>query len=384
MKKKILIIAPAYSLSGYGERSRCFINDIIELNEKSNYDISLCVQNWGNTINKIVYFNESDITIINEIDQSSHYDVIFHITMASDIQTLHNCDRYIIITAGVETDIHPPISILTLKSDIANIMLEIWGSSNHSIDNMMLDYKYPTLVYPETVKIKTDDDIYDDAFDRTIDEVYGLNNPILITGAWMSNQYGHDRKNIPKTIELACKAFKGKDVNIILQTSMGTYSEIENHTIRTLVRNIKNMANSDVRIHIIHGHLTDQQIYKLYNLPNLKWCVTFTHGEGFGRHLAEFMSYGGRILAPNYSGYLDFIKEPDNILVPCELKPVHETNINRYIVKGSKWAFCTDEISIEYLKKIDFDIDRSSENIKTIKKLNDDSKITLFKFLLTI
>lgn len=379
--KKILVVAPTFSLSGYGDRSRNFLIDLVEANRVYNYEIYLYTLSWGNTLNKPV--NIDGVILIDANKTNEYYDVVFDITMLQDA-VIHNCGKYVVITAGIESDIHPKINLNNiLKNEIDT---EVWGSSNHSVSNLTEYNEFKKIVFPETVRLQ---DVY--YTDSVINKLEELENVLLISGAWITSNYGHDRKNIPKTIELVLRSFKDKHINIILHTSMGGYSEIENHTIKTLVKNIKDNVNynhqnihPDTKIHIINGYMDSNQMTHLYNLSNLRWCVTMTHGEGFGRHLAEFMLTGGRIVAPNYSGYLDFISESDNILIPCELRNVDKMNVNKYILENSRWAYCDDDIAIEYISKIDFNINRSDKNIESIENMNNFSKNYLINFLKTI
>ena len=55
---------------------------------------------------------------------------------------------------------------------------------------------------------------------------------------------------------------------------------------------------------------------ELYNHPKVKVHVTFTHGEGFGRPLLEASLSEKLVIAPNWSGHIDFLSGQDAILLP--------------------------------------------------------------------
>jgi glycosyltransferase involved in cell wall biosynthesis len=65
----------------------------------------------------------------------------------------------------------------------------------------------------------------------------------------------------------------------------------------------------------------------------------FTKGEGYGRPLAEFATTGKPIVVSNWSGYKDFLPEEHTVYLEGELKNVHETAQNKFLLKESKWFY---------------------------------------------
>jgi glycosyltransferase involved in cell wall biosynthesis len=74
----------------------------------------------------------------------------------------------------------------------------------------------------------------------------------------------------------------------------------------------------------------------LYNHPKIKAMLNFTKGEGFGRPLLEFSLSGKPILASNWSGHLDFLKD-GAILLDGELRNVHPSAADQFLLKEAKW-----------------------------------------------
>ena len=60
-------------------------------------------------------------------------------------------------------------------------------------------------------------------------------------------------------------------------------------------------------IYLLHGDLTLEQMALLYNLPKVKAMLSCTHGEGFGRPLAEATCCDLPVIASNWSGQMDFL-----------------------------------------------------------------------------
>jgi glycosyltransferase involved in cell wall biosynthesis len=63
--------------------------------------------------------------------------------------------------------------------------------------------------------------------------------------------------------------------------------------------------------------------------------VSFTHGEGYGRPLLEFSITGKPVIAPNWSGHVDFLKHAT--LLPGQLTQVHASAADQFILKDTKW-----------------------------------------------
>jgi hypothetical protein len=91
------------------------------------------------------------------------------------------------------------------------------------------------------------------------------------------------------------------------------------------------------KIYILHGELTDLEMNALYNHEKVKAHVSFTHGEGFGHPLLLASLSGKPILAPNWSGHLDFLDGKLCKLLPGELKQIPGEAVNEWFVKESGW-----------------------------------------------
>ena len=63
--------------------------------------------------------------------------------------------------------------------------------------------------------------------------------------------------------------------------------------IESKVKNIKQQYGDKApNVYIVWGDLTDHEINSLYNHKKVKAMLSLTHGEGYGRPLAEFSITG--------------------------------------------------------------------------------------------
>ena len=65
----------------------------------------------------------------------------------------------------------------------------------------------------------------------------------------------------------------------------------------------------------------------------------FTKGEGYGRPLAEFATTGKPIIVSDWSGYKDFLPEENTVYLDGELKEVHQSAQNKFLLKEAKWFY---------------------------------------------
>ena len=355
-KPTVLIMAPVATLSGYGARSRDIAYSLIK---SEKYDVKIWNTRWGSTpMNALDPSNEKHKMILDSLLDNPNLptqpDIFIQITVPNEFQRI---GKYNIgITAGIETTIAagPWIEgcnnmdlVLTSSEHSKKVFLEsIWEKRNHQTNAVegMLKIEKPIEVLFEGVDL----DVYfptKEIHKTVIDELSEVKEDFafLYVGHWLNGEFGEDRKNTAAMIRIFLEAFKNKASHnqpaLILKTSHSDFSPLDREdllkkidAIYKSVRDSKKLPN----VYLLHGDLSDDEMNSLYNHPKVKAHITFTKGEGYGRPLAEASLSQKPIIASNWSGHLDFLK--DAVLLPGQLTNVHPSAAwENVILQEAQW-----------------------------------------------
>jgi len=356
MKKPVLLLmAPVATRSGYGSRS---VDIAYSLIKSDKYDVKIWSTRWGNTpMNALDPNSPKHKMIIDclmaEPKLDSQPEIFIQITVPNEFQRI---GKYNIgITAGIETTLAAApwiegcnvMDLILVSSQHSKRVLEesVWQKVNNETKQSEGEIK---LIKPIDILFEgVDLDIYfpTTEIDKTVaDELANVKESFafLFVGHWLAGDFGEDRKNISGLIRAFLEAFKNKAAHnrpaLILKTSSADFSTLDRDEILNKVNQIIKSVKSKVlpSIYVLHGDLTDSEINSLYNHPKVKAHVTFTKGEGYGRPLAEASLSNKPIIAPNWSGHIDFLK--DAILLPGQLTNVHPSAAwENVILKESQW-----------------------------------------------
>jgi glycosyltransferase involved in cell wall biosynthesis len=160
----------------------------------------------------------------------------------------------------------------------------------------------------------------------------------LFVGHWLRGDLGEDRKNVGMMIKTFAMAFKNEKVKpaLVLKTSSAGFSVMDRENTIKKIKETLGKDYKSVPIYLLHGDLTPSQMNGLYEHPKVKAMLNFTKGEGFGRPLLEFSLTGKPVIVSNWSGHIDFLKQ-GAVLLEGELKPVHESAADQFLLKESQW-----------------------------------------------
>ena len=194
----------------------------------------------------------------------------------------------------------------------------------------------------------------------------------LSIGQWTAHGDVDDggRKNINSLITTFCKTFADTDnkPGLILKTSGSNFSISDYFTIEDKIHNLTTTYTNPPSIYLIHGDLTEGQLFSIYAHKKSKAFITHTRGEGFGRPILEATLSGLPVIATKWSGHLDFIDKKHSTLLPGKLTRVStETQL---FSKNSKWMSVDEVVSSQKMKDLYTNYDKHLSKALKLKEKN--------------
>ena len=343
-----IIASPLATQSGYGHHAREIVTNIIEQKSKE-WNIKLLSMPWGSTPMSFPLPQEILSKFIS-LPLQSQPDIWIQVSVSNEFQPV---GKYNIgFTAVTEGDICPKEWI-----ECINRMQLIIVPSKFSKSVLEETAKRNNITITTTIEVVSEyfnDEIYCKPKDSlsildTIHESFCY----LFVGHWLQGQLGEDRKNITGLIHTFLETFKNKQnmPALVLKTSGATYSITDKTRIEKHINELKALHGKSTKlpnIYLLHGDLSDMEMNQLYNHKKIKAMISFTKAEGFGRPLLEFSTTGKPIIAPYYSGQVDFLLKDGIVEIPGGLTEIHPSARNQWLIEGAKW-FTPD---YGYAKKI--------------------------------
>ena len=369
MKPLVLVTGPPATRSGYGAHTRDLIWALIGMDK---FDIHVNSLRWGNTpMNALDENNPKDKLIIDRLLTSNSLprqpDIHFQVSVPNEFTKV---GKYNIgITAGMENTIPKPEWIEGLNRMDMNIAVSEFVKSTFSsavFDKLDENTKQKVgevrLAKPMEVLFEGADlSIYKKTKEfskELVDEMKLIPEKFvfLYTGHWLQGDLGQDRKDTGMLVKTFLETFKNKKRKpaLLLKTSGSSFSIIDRNEILKKIEDIKTVVDGDLpNVYVMHGDLLDEEMNELYNHPKVKAHITFTHGEGFGRPLLEACFSEKPIIAPNWSGQIDFLNKSNAVLLPGVLTDVHKSAIPKEMLQeNSQWF----TVNYQYASKVMVDV----------------------------
>jgi glycosyltransferase involved in cell wall biosynthesis len=374
MKPTLVFQAPVATRSGYGDHARDLLHSLYKLDK---FDIKVISTRWGATpmdaLNYDKPFHKWIVdSIIPQITEKP--DIYIQVTVPNEFQPLGFYN--IGITAAIETT-HCALDWI----HGCNRMDLIIAPSQHSKDSLVKTiYNEADKQTNQIIKqhqIQKPVEVLFEGFDEldfgtdVVAHISELNNvkedfAFLFVGHWLQGDLGEDRKNVGMMIKTFAMAFKDekKKPALVLKTSSAGFGVMDRESMIKKIREALGKDYGKVPVYLLHGDLTPAEMNGLYEHPKVKAMLNFTKGEGFGRPLLEFSLTGKPVIVSNWSGHLDFLKE-GAVLLDGELKNVHESAANQFLLKESQW--------------FNVNISKALQSIKDVYKNYDKYKIESFQ-----
>ena len=361
MKPVCIISCPIDTFSGYGARSRDFVKALIQVKDKE-WDIKIMPQRWGDTPwNALSQDDPLRQRFISQLQQKP--DIWMQVTVPNEFQSVGNFN--IGISAGIETTIYPGefiegsnrMDLNLVSSEHSKLVAQnsnfdkIDKNSKKSIGTLKLEKPIEVLFegldlnkyYKNPKKSGLLDNIKEDFC-------------FLYTGHWLPGILGEDRKNTALLIKTFLETFNtssNKKPALILKSNQVNYSLLDKEEMIKRIHAVKDQVPGNLpNIYLLHGEMTDKEMNLLNNDPKIKAMVSFTKGEGFGRPLLEGAITGKPTITTNWGGHIDFINPKYNCLIGGELKNLHDSASNQFLLKDSQWFNIDTKIARAALKDV--------------------------------
>jgi glycosyltransferase involved in cell wall biosynthesis len=155
--------------------------------------------------------------------------------------------------------------------------------------------------------------------------------------------------------------------------------------IKDAISDIKDVDDRKCRVYLLHGDLSDEEMHSLYVHPKIKAMVSLTHGEGFGLPLFEAAYSGMPVIAPEWSGHLDFLyappenmsksakkkktKKPYFAVVDYNLAPIPQEAVWPGVLEqNSMWCYPEEGSFKLRMRQVRKDYDKWSKRAKYLQK----------------
>ena len=392
-KPVCLVTAPVATRSGYGAHSRDIVRALIKLDR---YDVKVWNVRWGNTpMNALNKDDSNDKMIIDRLltnpSLANQPELHIHITIPAEFSALAKYN--IGITAGLEMTVCPPSWIEGMNKMNMNIVptkfvKECMTTVKFDKLEEKTDKKLGEISNQKPIEVLfegTDTTIFkktNEFSKELVDEMKNVNESFnfLFVGHWLQGNLGKDRKDTGMLVKVFLETFKNMKTKpgLILKTSGATLSILDREEMLNKIKSIKDGVQGDLpNIYLIHGDFDDEEVNQLYNHPKVKAHINLTHGEGFGRPLLEASISQKPVIAPNWSGHIDFLHKDLAILLSGELQNVEKGSVpDDFLVEGAQWFSVNYQQASAVMKDVYKSYKKYTLNAKKLGMVNK-SKFSL-------
>jgi len=351
--KKVLVRGPALTQSGYGEHTRTVLRALRPREEE--FELYLISASWGAT--NWIFDDDEERAWLDSLIQKTGLliqqqqmpqpDISIQVTIPLEWEKLAPVN--IGVTAGIETT--KMAGEWIEKCNLMDKILVTSEFSKYAFDNtsydaknqqtgeIIKDFKNETPIEVVPYPIKDIEPQSDFNLDLTTDFNF------LAVAQW------GPRKNLENLVKWFIEEnFDRENVGLILKTNKAKNCEIDRDFC---VRNLEPLLNHEdykdrkCKVYLLHGYMTEEEMAALYRHDGVKVFITTTHGEGFGLPLFDAAQAGLPIIAPAWSGYVDFLTMPvdgKNKFIPqkidFDIKPIQKEAVwDKVLVADSMWCF---------------------------------------------
>jgi len=382
--KKVLVRGPALTRSGYGEHTRFILRSLRQ--HEDLFDIYLIPVNWGNT--GWVYEDSEERRWLDSIvsktatyqqeNSSPNYDISMQVTIPNEWEKMAPIN--IGVTAGIETTRVSPTWIE--KGNFVDKMITVsqFSKNSYANTNYTVTSEKTGQVVNKDFRCTTPIEVVHYPVRQTDIKEIDLN--LTTSFNFLVNAQWAPRKNLENTISWFIEEFIDQEVGLILKANIVNNSIIDRRETEKRIKNIsKNYPQKKCKIYLLHGDLTAEEVNSLYSHDKIKALISLAHGEGFGLPIFEAAYNGLPIIAPDWSGHVDYLyvpikdkkgktkNKPYYAKVDYDLGPVQKEVIwENVLIKDSMWCYPKQGSYKMRLREVHKDYGRFKSQANKLKK----------------
>lgn len=374
-KVKVLIKGPVLTTSGYGEHARLVVDSLLENEE---LDVYVAPISWGQT--SWLYeghpLQEKYIQLLRKtsehISKQGTFDVSVQVTIPTEFERIAPIN--IGVTAGIET----------------NHVSPQWLEKSNMMDKLVVVSEFSKQGFTGT--------FYEGKLENGASFKLTLNRPIEVIGYpvkdvvpsektknlqfdtkfnfFTVSQWG-PRKNLVNLVSWFVEEFFDQEVGLVIKTSVKNNSTMDQFECeKGLKQLLSKYEGRKCKVYLLHGDMLDEEIRGLFLNPSLKCYLSLSHGEGYGLGMFEAAYCGMPVVAPEWSGYLDFMYLDDGKKKKAAFAKVDYKidNIQPEAIwpgvleQGTMWAFPQQGSFKMKIREVSKDYDRFKSQAKKLQQ----------------
>jgi len=306
MKKKVLLVGPILTQSGYGEHARFVYRSLREYDDE--FDIFIQPINWGQT--SWIWEDDAERHELDNIigktleysRQGGQYDISLLVTIPNEWEKYRSAPINIGITAGIETS----------KVSAAWLL-----AANRFVDKIIVVSDFSKKIFEETVytspppekhvlKLETPIHVVNYPVKNYSKVNLGLNLEydfnFLVVAQW------GPRKNLENTVRWFVEEFIDQEVGLVLKVNQKNNSIMDKLQVEATLKGLLGeYPQRKCKVHLLHGFMNNDEIHSLYVHPKIKVLLSLTHGEGYGLPIFEAVYCGMPVVTHDWGGQTDFL-----------------------------------------------------------------------------
>ena len=382
MRKKVVVIGPVLSRSGYGEQARFALRSLKRYEDF--FDIYIVPIGWGKT--SWVWEDTEERRWIDKLitktsayqQQKGQFDISLQITIPNEWEEVAPIN--IGYTAGIEST--KIAGSWIEKSNIMDRIIVVSNHAKHGFDSTtydardrktgeeILNYRCQTPVEAVNYAVR---DIAPEEIELDLD--YDFN--FLVMAQWSV------RKNVENTINWFIDEFKNDEVGLVLKVNTANNSRLDKEITRRRVKGlVRKTKDTKCKIYLLHGDMTEEELSGLYRNPKIKALINLAHGEGFGLPMFEAVNNELPVIAAAWSGHCDFLYAPKRdkksrknrnfphfARVEYDIQPIQKSAVwDEVLISESMWCYPKEKSYKDQLRKVYKNYNHYASLTKKLKK----------------